>query len=311
MITKLTGLARQSYASLKKAYYRNVTIGQIESYYAKHKPVLSEAQQKVLTGLQQNGIAMISFDELFGAQNQLWKQLEAEIAAFMDSPKVRQQVLRYKNTFKQIDSSKAEGDYKQYIAKYYQFKSAFNEQNPLLQLGAHPLIVDTISNYFESLAMLRGMEAWYTIAVNEERPKVNSQNWHRDPEDNQLVKIFVYFSDVDERSGAMEYVANSQQKGKFGQLFPIDSQHAYSYPSAEDLSNNIPAEHFVRCSGKKGTILFCDTYGFHRGGYCIDRDRILATYMYLKPTNICSNQYRLEIGNKTALSEKQRLVLSL
>jgi hypothetical protein len=63
----------------------------------------------------------------------------------------------------------------------------------------------------------------------------------------------------------------------------------------------------VNGSGKKGTIILCDTHGFHRGGFCVDGDRKLMTFMYLRASLFMSNQFKLK--DKEQLNSEQKIVI--
>jgi hypothetical protein len=43
----------------------------------------------------------------------------------------------------------------------------------------------------------------------------------------------------------------------------------------------IPASEQVRATGPVGTLVICDTSGFHRGGYARTKPRILSTHTYV------------------------------
>ena len=48
-----------------------------------------------------------------------------------------------------------------------------------------------------------------------------SQEWHRDPEDQHVVKVFLYFSDVDEDAGPLRVRAAAAPSGvEYGDLWP-------------------------------------------------------------------------------------------
>ena len=100
-----------------------------------------------------------------------------------------------------------------------------------------------------------------------------SQRWHRDPEDDHIVKMFIYFSDVDEEAGPFEYVRDSAAGGKYGDVFPWGQGHRY--PSAEELEAAVDPDDRLTMTGPAGTVIFCDTAGFHRGGFARTKPRIL------------------------------------
>ena len=39
-------------------------------------------------------------------------------------------------------------------------------------------------------------------------------------------------------------------------------------------------------TGQRGTLIFCNTSGFHRGGYATGKPRVLATWTYSSPASL-------------------------
>jgi Phytanoyl-CoA dioxygenase (PhyH) len=115
--------------------------------------------------------------------------------------------------------------------------------------------------------------------VDDESERVASQEWHRDPEDQHVVKVFLYFSDVDEDAGPFEYIPQSADGFKYGHLWPWDEGERY--PPTEELEAAIPDADRILATGPAGTLVFCDTSGFHRGGYARTKPRILSYHTYV------------------------------
>jgi hypothetical protein len=109
---------------------------------------------------------------------------------------------------------------------------------------------------------------------------VASQRWHRDPEDEHVVKVFVYFSDVDEEAGPFEYVRGSTAGGRYGHLWPWGD--GPRYPPADELEASVAAEDRLAVTGSAGTVILCDTGGFHRGGFARTKPRILSIATFLR-----------------------------
>jgi hypothetical protein len=93
-----------------------------------------------------------------------------------------------------------------------------------------------------------------------------SQRWHRDPEDRRKVRTFLYFSEVDKDAGAMEYLSGSQCGGPYENVFRWDGPLGIPYPPEGGVERLIPASQRLILRGPAGTLIFCDTAGFHRGG---------------------------------------------
>jgi hypothetical protein len=78
------------------------------------------------------------------------------------------------------------------------------------------------------------------------------------------------------------------------------------------MSAVVPKENWVRGIGKKGTIIFADTRGFHKGGEARTDDRLMFTAMFTSPA---SDSKRLLLFNKNSplahLTKKQICALEI
>jgi hypothetical protein len=67
------------------------------------------------------------------------------------------------------------------------------------------------------------------------------------------------------------------------------------------LTERVPAEAELSCVGSAGTVVLCDTAGFHRGGRSSTRPRILMTATYISDSGVEKRRYELE---KSAQSDE-------
>ena len=80
---------------------------------------------------------------------------------------------------------------------------------------------------------------WYTIPDPSAETRVKSQQWHRDPWDEHITKVFVYFSDVDEDAGPFEYVP--QEPPGSGTATSGRGSSEGVYPPQEEFEATIPS----------------------------------------------------------------------
>ena len=102
---------------------------------------------------------------------------------------------------------------------------------PWLRFAVGDPLLDVVNAYRGLRTKLVDYDHWYTVPFSEDYERVKSQQWHRDPEDQHVVKVFLYFSDVDEGAGPFEYVPGSTQGGPFGELFAWGSPSPGIRPS--------------------------------------------------------------------------------
>jgi hypothetical protein len=254
-----------------------------------HKPTLDVTQQKIVADLTQQGIAFCSFDQLFSDKAR-WTMLSESMDSFTQSDKVRQGIKDYEANFDRAGSAK------EYVIKQYPRHTTVAQQDPWLHVGLDPLMLDVVNSYLGLWAKLIHFDLWYTIPLTAERPAVASQQWHRDPEDEKLIKVFMYFSDVDEGAGPFQYVPGTTPGGPFAHVWPKTSILDATYPPATQFEAVLPPANWISCTGGAGALVFCDTNGFHRGGFATTHERILATWTFVTPASLFPRRFNIESG---------------
>jgi hypothetical protein len=136
-------------------------------------------------------------------------------------------------------------------------------------------------------AKLEYVDVWYSVPQPESGQRISSQRWHRDYNDKHLLKVFLYLVDVDENMGPFQYVAGSQPGGPYADAWGWEPL-GQDYPTEEELEARVPREALQTFTGPAGTFLFCNTAGFHRGGFSTTAPRVLATATYSSPASLAS-----------------------
>jgi hypothetical protein len=269
-------------------------------------PRLTSIQQHTFDALRKEGIAIVPFRELSG-DDALWEQLRAEMDVFVAeaTAQLGQGVVGGKKDF--------------LIRRYPRGKSkmplepaVLASNGPWLRFAAGDALLDIVNSYRAVKTKLVDFDLWYTVPTAAQSERHASQQWHRDPEDQHVVKVFLYFSDVDENAGPFEYVRRSAAGGKYGDLWPWGKGET-RYPPSEELEKLVDPSDIVRAIGPAGTLVICDTSGFHRGGYAKTSPRILATQTYIdrKITPDKPARRKFEVDwHDGALSEQARFALS-
>jgi hypothetical protein len=235
---------------------------------------LTPVQQRVLGELRESGIAIVPFAELVGDEA-LWQVLKADMDRFAASAE---------DELERGGGAKRKKDF--LIRRYPRGKKKLPKEpailpsdGPWLRYAAGDALLGVVNAYRGALIKLVDFDLWYTIPVGDEAERTASQEWHRDPEDQHVVKVFLYFSDVGEDAGPFEYVRHSAEGFEYGHLWPWGESERY--PPTDELEAAVPASERVLATGPAGTIVICDTSGFHRGGYARTKPRILSTHTYV------------------------------
>jgi len=172
---------------------------------------LTPVQQRVLGELSSTGISIVPFAELVD-DDDLWSQLKADMDEF---------VAGAEDELEHGGGAKRKKDF--LIRKYPRGKKKLPKEEailpsdgPWLRYAAGDALLGVVNAYRGAQVKLVDFDQWYTVPVGDDAERVASQEWHRDPEDQHVVKVFLYFSEVDEDAGPFEYVQHSAEGFEFG-----------------------------------------------------------------------------------------------
>lgn len=292
----------------RSKFYRSWEVQNLPARQAfeEDKPKLTDVQCQILGDLNTRGVAHAHFNDLVD-DRRLWDNLVAEVNRWLDSQEVKDKECAYKT-----------GGYRKAVAKEYIIKMLCksNEQPPLLSwdnqwlwLGLQPQIGNIVNSYMGLLSKLMHVDLWNTIPLEYDRPLTGSQRWHRDPEDIKLVKVFLYFTDVDLNSGPLHYVPNSRKGEKYGHLWPQQIPGG-SIPPAGAVEAAVPCSEWEICTYPAGTLLFIDTTGLHMGGRATKRNRVSAVWEFTSHSSLWPRYFELgPLPAKRNLSAATRFAL--
>src|SRR2546427_5306683 len=201
--SRITGWANRSWRNLKyEAHSRYVTNPPSRRLFAAHPLALTAVQRRVVDEMWKRGVAFVQHDEL-GMPPEVWTRLRALVEQFAMSDKGLEGIRRVPEEF-----ARGKLPFDGYMVKLNPEGPTLAADHPLLGTGLDPSMLDVVNSYLGLWAKLIYTDVWHGIPIDLGR-RIGSQNWHRDPEDKTLVKIYMYFSDVDATAGPLEYVPGS------------------------------------------------------------------------------------------------------
>lgn len=214
--------------------------------------------------------------------------------------------------FRRFFKDKTEAKLDDYILKMNPENSIHPSSHPLLAIGLSGPVLHVVSAYMKLWPKLIYADAWYSIPMDPGK-RIGSQQWHRDPEDKQMVKVYLYLSEIDESAGAMEYVLGTSNAldGHGMKIGEWKAAGANLYPSPELVEQSFSAAQRFHCTGPVGTLLFCDTTGLHRGGISRSRPRIVATWTFVTAASRYQRRFTVRPVEGNLLSEEARFALDL
>ena len=263
-------------------------------------PVLDEVQQRIVDEVDEQGYSLVSFTDLFSDEH--WRELvalrdgfvaetEADLAAGGEHVRVRAG--------------------KEFVVRELSYGVELGLEHPWFRASASRRMLDVANAYLRMWSKLEYVDVWYSVPQPEDANRISSQLWHRDYNDKHLLKAFVYLVDVDERMGPFQYIPGSQPGGPYADAWPWKPL-GQNYPTEEQLEERIPASAVKSFVGPEASLLFCNTAGFHRGGFSTTAPRVLATATYSSPASLASlteRSYRFT-GSLDELDAETRFALT-
>ena len=266
---------------------------------AQERPLHGETA-RVLKDLDRDGIAITSVSALFAGDGYL-KELNAAVDQLEDELAEPLAAARAA-----ANAPEAEGK-KPFVFKLLgkkpplRAKEVPQTNDVYLRYPLQDPISRIADAYFGMYARLHHYNVWCNFAT--QLPARQSQLWHRDPtpEDRYILKVFTSLTDVDDGSGPLSYAAGTHLKGE------VRNEPAFLYkdgptPRSNDdqMAQVVPPARWVKGVGPKGTMIFVDTRGYHKGGHVRVRDRIVHMSLFRPPGvrrgGLCTRRYRQSRG---------------
>jgi hypothetical protein len=234
---------------------------------------LGGVQGRIVRDLQADGISVVHINDLF-PDSDCWASLASSARAFAESREVRERTDSF-----QAGSSRGDEAGKEFLVRRFSTGATIPFDDPMVRFALASNVLDPINAYLGLMARIHYLDIWYTIPAGKDSPRTYSQNWHRDHEDKKQVKVFLYCSDVDGASGPLQYVRGSSLTcGRYGGLW---SRRSQLYPPADAFERVVDKQQIVTCEVPAGTLVFCDTTGFHRGGLATANPRLVMNWIYV------------------------------
>jgi hypothetical protein len=244
--------------------------------YQMKRPGLSGEAQRVLTELNRDGIAVTSAQALFG-EEPAFRELYQAFEGLQDS--LGEQLSKARGNG---GEGQPAGE-KSFIFEYLGQRPVLEPEAVYARFALHQRILQIANAYLGMYTRMRYYNIWHTFTSQAEARQ--SQLWHRDREDRYILKAFVYLSDVVEGAGPFTYAAGSHAKGGLRQQPEYFVEGGVKRSTDAQMAKVVAPDRWIRGTGPKGTIIFADTQGYHKGGLARERDRIMYTCMFTSPAS--------------------------
>jgi hypothetical protein len=228
-------------------------------------------EQRVIRELKEKGISVVNINDLLPFQ--MFGKIQDWAEELLRKRTIEERIRAVERGEKPADAKAG----KFYIVRPLGDVPVVDMNDGVVSMGLSDPILRIVCGYLGMFARLTAVDLWYNVPTPG--PAVSSQRWHRDPEDKRIVKTFLYLRDVDETNGPFCFIPGSHNGGPFKAVYPQTVAGA-NYPADSAVEQEFSANRRQICTGKAGTLIFCDTTGFHKGGHPTAGARFVFNAVY-------------------------------
>jgi len=260
-------------------------------------PRLSTEQTNVLNGLILDGHFSTHIERLFPEFS--FTELKAVADGWLTLGIIREKIEKAKL------GVKTEGRDKFFNLELWHDPN-LSMHSPLVRFVINPQLLSIAAHYLGSMPRLLYVNLWYNIPMDGE--DIISQNWHRDGDDENCLKMYLYFNDVDEDMGPFSFIPKSQYGATFGNLWPFGSR-LHNVSVSHDIEKYF--WHWFKAIGPEGSLVFADTTGLHKGGHTTTKPRFLMVASFITNGSVWRNNKNYQFFESGSMTDSQKYAVYL
>jgi hypothetical protein len=169
------------------------------------------------------------------------------------------------------------------VSKIYRLPESESIGNQGVQrLVGDPAFLRIAERYLGTLPLFSEFGLWWSPAGDRWPHQDAAQKFHFDFDaPPSWLKLFVYLTDVGPDNGPHTYVRGSHRSDNPATRRLL--QRGYARVSDKDICDAFGDDNVVSIQGKRGTVFFADTRGFHKGLAPAAGHRLMAVSLYGPP----------------------------
>lgn len=142
----------------------------------------------------------------------------------------------------------------------------------ILLWGLGERLLDIVENYIGLPLLFHGADLRRDAA---DAPLTDARQWHRDIDDERMIKVIIYLNDVGQTGGPYEYIPRS-----YTEHLNTALDYKSGFISDEAIAEIVSPQNWQTCAAKAGSIIITDPCNvFHRAKPA-QRNRYSITFGY-------------------------------
>ena len=149
--------------------------------------------------------------------------------------------------------------------------------------------LSTAADYLKVFPVIGKIYLFINFPVEEKKER-GAMLWHKDDFGYKSLDLFLAINDIDEENGPLYFLKKKEPLGVF---YKLTNVIANALPGERNkinikkFSEHFSAESIDALQGPAGNAVFVDSFTtYHRGGYCVSKNRIMLRICYQTPDSI-------------------------
>lgn len=231
---------------------------------------------------KKNSYNLENNDTLLIKNNPKFIEIANEINNYIDDDLIKKLKLKLLH-HKEVDKTKNQfADYR--ISFFDELNNELKEK--IIDFAISDENVSTATKYLKVFPIIGKIIVYLNVPISNKEER-GAMLWHKDDFGYKSLDIFMTIRDLDIENGPLYYV---KPKHPLGVFFKIKNVIKNALPGERNKVDIINFKKFYTdeqtdcLKGKSGDGLFIDSFtAYHRGGYCLSKDRIMLRISYQTP----------------------------
>ncbi len=138
-------------------------------------------------------------------------------------------------------------------------------------------VVQIAQNYLGYHPIIDYVDCFWTFPSKFGPDKEAAQFWHFDLDRTKFLKLFVYLTNCELENGPHSYISGTHKPNSIPKNI---LKYGYSRIDTSLVDKNFEKERIITFTAKKGTTLFEDTIGLHKGSEVLSGSRLLLMIQF-------------------------------
>ncbi len=224
-------------------------------------------------------------DKILIENDSNYKKIAEELQIHIDENLQKQEIEKYK---KNLNFDELNNKFEDYRVDLFQSLPK-DLKHKIINFALNEKNLTTAANHLKVFPVIGKIYLFLNFPVHEKNER-GAMLWHKDDFGYKSLDLFLAVNDIDDKNGPLYFLKKKEPLGVFYKLKKIVKNALpgeRNKISIDVFSKIFSEEKTDSLRGPAGNAIFVDSFTtYHRGGYCLSKNRIMLRICYQTPDSI-------------------------